>query len=184
MDMSSSMKLDAERNEVAHADMNELARSNQWLKLAVYHGPVYKAKMDIEEVEPVVDIEEEGSVGSGDTVVHRLIEMMSRLSLSASPLDDKGKAVQTSVRPAPTPRAEPVMDIKEEGSVRTSVRPAPTPRAEPVMDIKEEGSVGSVDTVVHGLTELMSLEFDVANSASPSSRPSSDSRSRGILGLQ
>ncbi|KAK3360888.1 hypothetical protein B0T24DRAFT_692934 [Lasiosphaeria ovina] len=33
-DTRASMKLYAERNEVAHADMNELARTKQWLKLA------------------------------------------------------------------------------------------------------------------------------------------------------
>ena len=33
-DIRASMKLYAERNKVAHADINELARTKQWLKLA------------------------------------------------------------------------------------------------------------------------------------------------------
>jgi len=64
--------------------------------------------------------------------------------MKAWPLDDKGKAVRTSVRPAPTPRVEP-------------------------MDIEEEGSVGSVDTVVHRLIEDIEAEAENEAAAGTSS---------------
>ncbi|KAK0614087.1 hypothetical protein B0T14DRAFT_499435 [Immersiella caudata] len=138
-DTRASMKLYAERNEVAHTDINELARTRQWLKLAD------RIAEDLAAPETEKLITEEQRAATKAAIWYKIglyfeifdldEESFTVSAMKAWPLDDKGKAVRTSVRPAPTPRVEP-------------------------MDIEEEGSVGSVDTVVHRLIEDIKAEAE------------------------
>ncbi|KAK0703058.1 hypothetical protein B0T26DRAFT_489559 [Lasiosphaeria miniovina] len=106
MKTRTSMKLYAERNEVAHADINELVRTEQWLKLAD------KIVEDLSALETEKLITEEQRAATKAAIWYKIDlhfeifdldeEAFTVSAMKAWPLDDKGKAVRTSVRPAPT----------------------------------------------------------------------------------
>ncbi|KAK0656942.1 hypothetical protein B0T16DRAFT_452451 [Cercophora newfieldiana] len=116
------MKLYAERNEVTHTDINELARTKQWLKLAD------RIAEDLAALETEKLLTDEQRAATKSAIWYKIglhfeifvldEESFTVSAMKAWPLDDKGKAVRTSVRPAPTPRVEP-MDSEEEGSAGT-----------------------------------------------------------------
>ncbi|KAK3363825.1 hypothetical protein B0T25DRAFT_627841 [Lasiosphaeria hispida] len=143
-----SMKLYAARNEVAHTHIDELARTKQWLKLAD------RIVEDLYALETEKLITKEQRAATKAAIWYKIglhfevfdldEDYFTVSAMKAWPLDDKGKALRTSVRPASTWRVEPV-------------------------DLDEEGSVGSVDTVVHHLVVDIEAEAETEAAAGTSS---------------